>query len=309
MLLKPNEVKITKVSEKDGIGVFTFTPLPAGFGHTLGNSLRRVLLTSLEGAAIMQVKFPGVAHQFTTIPGVREDVVELSLNLKQVVVKSHSANVIFGKISKKGPGVVTAGDIEFSSEVEVINKDLHIAEVSGKTAKFDAEVAVGPGVGYSPAEDRNTSEVGVILLDALYSPVLNVSYAVESTRKGDVTGLDKLTLTIKTNGAVTPADALEEGATLIRNFFSKFARGEDPIEAEIAVPGSGEGDSSSEDVYLEDLPLPTRTINALKKQGITTLGQLGALSGEELADIKNLGDKSIKEIEKLLKKEGLTSAA
>lgn len=309
MLLSPNDVKIKKESEEENVAVFTFEPLPKGFGHTLGNTLRRVLMTSMPGCAITQIKVDGAVHQFDTIEGVKEDLVELGLNFKQVRAKIHSDNPVVGKISAKGAGKVKAGDIEVSSEVEIVNKDLHIATLSDSKAKLDVEVIFEPGVGYIPMEDRETSKIGTIVLDALFSPIVNSSYEVEQTRKGTEADLDKLVLTIETDGSIDTSFALEESATLLRNFFSRFARAEDPEELEEEkdeetemVPTSG---IDAKKVTVEELPLPTRTINALRKAEVSNLSQLASKSEEELADIKNLGEKSIEEINKLLEKEGL----
>jgi DNA-directed RNA polymerase subunit alpha len=310
VLLQTSEVKIKKVSEKTNTAVFEFEPLPSGFGRTLGSSLRRVLLTSLRGAAVTQVKIPSVAHQFSTITGVKEDVVEICLNLKEVRVKAHSNNPIIGRIEKKGAGPVTAGDIQISSEVEIINKDQHIAQLSDKNSKFEAEITVEPGVGYSPVEDRKTTKVGVILVDAVFSPVMHVSYDVQPTRKGEVSGLDKLILEVTTDGSVSSEDAVTEASTLLRNFFARFSSGPDEeVIEEISADGNSEtahtaATSAKDEVLIEDLSLPTRTVNALKKANIDTLGRLGKMSDDEIADIKNLGDKSVKEVKKLLKKEG-----
>ncbi len=305
MLLQTSDVQIKKISEKNNEGIFEFSPLPEGFGHTLGSSLRRVLLTSLKGAAVTQVRMPKVSHQFTTVPGVKEDVVELTLNLKGIRAKVYGDNPVVGRIEKSGPGAVTANDIELSSDAEIVNKDLHIAELADKNAKFEADITIEPGTGYLSVEDRKSSKVGVILIDALFSPVTHVSYEVEPTRLGEVIGLDKLTITIKTDGTMTPGDAIVEASTLLRNFFSRFSKGEDPVE-EVEEPVTKESGTKEKSVtYIEDLSLPTRTINALKKAGIDTLNQLAKLSDEELADIKNLGDKSIDEITKVMKKEGL----
>jgi len=311
-LLNPSDVKMNKVSEKDNVGVFTFEPLPEGFGHTLGNTLRRILLTSIKGAAITQVKIAGVPHQFTTIEGIKEDAVEIVLNLKGVRMKMHSDVPIVGSISKTGPGKVTAGDIEISSEVEIVNKDFLIATLSDKSAKFECELVVESGVGYSPIEERETSKVGVILLDALFSPVVQASYEVEPTRMGRIIGLDKLAVTIETDGSILPSDALMDASTILRNFFSRFAS----VELEVAEEKETESSLAEtiiptefDDVIVEELPLPTRTINALKKADIGTLYKLSKKTEEELSDIKNLGEKSIKEIKKLLKKEGFRNEA
>lgn len=305
MLLQTSDVKIKKISQTGSTGVFEYSPLPVGFGRTLGNTLRRVLLTSLEGGAVTEVRLPKVSHQFTTIPGVKEDIVEISLNLKLVRARVHSNNPIIGKISKKGKGPVTAGDIVVTSEVEIANKDLVIANLSDSNSELEMDLTFEKGVGYVPTEDRKSSKVGVILIDALYSPVLNVSYEVSATRQDDITGLDKLVINVTTDGTISPEDALTSSSTILRNFFSRFAKGPDPEEQEVIEETSDEDIlSQKEDIFLEDLHLPTRTINALKKHGVETLRQLSNLNDEELSDVKNLGEKSIKEIKKILKKEG-----
>lgn len=305
VLLQTSDVKINKLSSKGNVGIFEFSPLPSGFGQTLGSVLRRVLLTSLKGGAATEVRIPKVSHQFSTVAGVKEDVVEITLNIKELVVKIHTDNPVIGSIHKKGKGPVTAADIEVSSDIEIINKDLHIAELADNNSTLDMDITFESGVGYSAVEDRKTAKVGVIMIDAVFSPVLQVSYEVAQTRKGDITGLDKLTLTVTTDGSIAPEEALTEASTTLRNFFSRFAKGPDPELVIASADGDESGVQSGEEIFLEDLSLPTRTINALKKHGISTLQQLGSLSDEELADVKNLGDKSVNEIKKILEKEGL----
>ena len=304
MLLSTKDIKIKKVSEEGNKAVFTFEPLPKG----LGNTLRRVLLTSLKGGAITQMKVEGAVHEFSTVEGVKEDLVELGLNLKQVRASVHSDNPVVGKISVTGPGKITAKDIEVTSDVEIINKDLHIATLADKKSKLDIEVVFESGAGYSPVDERESSKIGVILLDALFSPIVGATYEVDPTRKGGTIGLDKLTLEVETDGSTDPSDALTHGATILRDFFNRFALAEDPEEEEVedeeldVTPVSGVDAGT---VSVEELPLPTRTVNALKKAEILTLSELAEKSNDELADIKNLGEKSIEEIKKLLVKEGL----
>ncbi len=309
MILSSLELKIKTISEDKKKGVFEFEPLPTGFGHTIGNSLKRVLLTSLKGAAITQVKINGIDHQFSTIPGVKEDVIELTLNLKMVRFKSYSENPLVVNIDKKGPGVVTAGDIKTSSEVEILNKDLVLATLADKNTNLKVELIVEMGAGYSPMEERQSSKIGVMVIDSLFSPVTNVVYTVEATRFGKTIDLDKLILTVDTDGSITPSEAVKQSAGLLQEFFTrvqewtKVEKEEDGEEAAMLL--KNEKASNSEKIAVEELPLPTRTINALKKQGIDTLDQLAGKSDEDLADIKNLGEKSVNEIKKLLKKEGL----
>ena len=308
MLVKPSDLKVNKVSENDTHGVYELGPLPTGFGHTLGNVLRRVLLTSVKGAAITQMKITGVDHQFTTITGVKEDVVEISLNLKQVRFKAHSDSPMITNIEKKGPGEVTAKDIKTSSDLEIVNKDLHIATLSDKNTVFKAELIVETGDGYSPSEDRQSSKIGVILLDALFSSVLSVSYEVLPTRSGNISGLDKLVLNIQTDGSVTPREAVLSSVNSLRDFFRRLAEWDVLVSPEMLKEDSSSETSSSKsagrDVLVDELPLPTRTINALKKQNINTLGALAEKTDDQISDIKNLGEKSIEEIKKLMVQEG-----
>jgi DNA-directed RNA polymerase subunit alpha len=311
MLLNTLDVTINKISEKDNTGVFSFKPLPKGFGYTLGNTLRRVLLTSLDGAAITQVKFNGVSHEFTTMPGVKEDVIELTLNLKQVRARMNTDNPVVLRINKKGPGAITAADIEANSDIEIVNPQTHIATLNDAKTHFEAELVFEKGVGFLPVEDRETAKVGVILLDAVFSPVVSASYKVEQTRSGRAVDLDDLVLTVSTDGSVSPEEAITRSSAILRDFFSRFSKGVDEVvevetvEEEENSSASSQSSSEYDDVSVDELPLPTRTINALKKHGIKSLQDLVNKSPEELADIKNLGEKSVEEIEKLLKKEGL----
>lgn len=298
-MINQYELKFTKVSENKNSGVFTFEPLPAGFGHTLGSSLRRVMLTSLKGAAVTSFAVPGITHQFNTIEGVKEDVIEITLNLKELRFKVHSKGSFTGKISKKGAGVITASDIEVSSEVEIVNKDAVIATVSDKSKTFEMEITIESGIGYSPVEKRDSAKLGNVLVDAIFSPVVSSAYSVEETRVGRESGLDKLTLDVTTDGSIKPSDAVKDSAAILRDFYSQFASANESNAQELfaqSVASEIKSDNSS----VEDLPLPTRTINALKKHGIYTLQDLRNKSDEEISDIKNLGEKSIEEIKKLL---------
>jgi len=299
------DVKIRKESEDKMKGTYVIEPLPQGYGNTLGNSLRRVLLGSLRGSAITQVKFSGVPHQFTTIKGVKEDVVELCLNLKQLRIKVHGDNPVVLKLTKTGPGKVKASDFEVPSEAKIINEDLHIATLADKQSKLEMEVVAESGVGYVSAEEKESSKVGVILLDSVFSPVSVVSYLVEPTRVGRETDLDKLVIKIQTDGTIAPFEALTSSAEILKDFFARVSRGdEDETKVEEGVKAE-KSVQSGEEVSLEELPLPTRTVNALKKAGIKTLADLAGKVPDELSEVKNLGEKSIDEINKLLQKEGL----
>jgi DNA-directed RNA polymerase subunit alpha len=308
MIVNPSDLKINVVSEKGNFGVFELDPLPTGYGHTLGNSLKRVLLTSLTGAAITQVKIAGADHQFTTVKGVKEDIVEITLNLKKIRLINHSNDPVAASIDVTGPGQVTAEHIETSSEVEILNKDQVIATLSDSKTQFKAELIIESGIGYSRMEERQSSKIGVIILDAMFSPVVKANYKVEPTRFGKVTDLDKIELTVETDGSITPSEAVRKSANLLKEFYAKVTTWHDNDSEEQEVEEeNGNGDLAvvTESVAVEELPLPTRTINALKKQGIDTLEDLSKRSDEELSDIKNLGEKSVTEIKKLLKKEGL----
>jgi DNA-directed RNA polymerase subunit alpha len=299
-MINQYELNFIKVSESKNSAVFSFEPLPSGFGQTLGSVLRRVALTSVKGAAVTSFKIPGVTHQFTTIEGIKEDLVEVTLNLKELRFKLHSDGQFTAKISKKGPGVVTAADIEVSSEVEIINKDAIIATISDKTKSFELELTIESGIGYSPVENRENPKLGIVLVDAIFSPVVSAAYSVENTRVGRQSGLDKLVITIQTDGSIKPSEVIKVSASILRDFFNKFASANESQNIETLFQQTSIAELKSDNSSVDDLPLPTRTINALKKHGINTLSDLRTKSDEEISDIKNLGEKSIDEIKKLL---------
>lgn len=306
MQVTKENLKISTVTESKNLGSYAIEPLPTGFGYTIANALRRVLLTSTKGAAVTQVKISGANHQFTTIPGIKEDIVELTLNLKKLRIKLHSDTTVIATIKKKGPGEVKAKDIEVSSEAEVMNKDLHIATLSDSKTELNIELTIEPGIGYSPMEERQTSKIGVIVLDALFSPVISANYSVEPTRFGDKINLDKVIITVETDGSISPKQTIVDAAEMLKDFYQTIIGWEaESKEGPSSENREDAGTKLSEDVSIEELPLQTRTINALKKQGIVTLHELSRKSDEEIADIKNLGEKSLEEIKKLLEKEGL----
>ena len=298
-MIGSNDIRLEILEEGGDIGRFAIGPLGRGYGHTLGNSLRRVLLSSLPGAAVVEVRFSGVPHQFTTIEGVKEDIVQLTLNLKKIRFNLADEEPVGLRLSATGAGEVTAGDIEVSSGVEVVNPDLVIAHLTGKKAKLEADLLVESGYGYVPAGDRETRKVGVIVLDAIFTPVLNVAYQVEAVRVGQITNLDRLLLDITTDGTVTPKDAMLRAAEILMQHFYRLAQGE--LEEEVApVEEKPQMTAEEEKLPLEDLELPTRVNNSLKKGGVNTCGELmsiiwtGGLSG--LTGIQNVGDKSLEEI-------------
>jgi len=296
-------------------GVFVIEPLDRGFGHTFGNSLRRVLLSSLEGAAVTSVKVEGTAHEFTTLPGVREDVTDIVLNLKNLVARLHGDSPeVEVHIAKKGAGTVTAADIEAPAELELLNPELEIANLSER-GRLEMTLTIGRGRGYSPAEMNRGPQhtIGVIPIDSIFSPVRRVSYHVESARVGQRTDYDKLTLDITTDGSIDPKDALAEASeVLIRQLaiFTDIERIEGFGEAAAGVPGDGATPETAlahgmENFPIEELELGVRSYNCLKRVGIETIGDLVMKTENELAAIPNFGKKSIEEVKETLEQHGL----
>jgi len=295
-------------------GVFVIEPLDRGFGHTFGNSLRRVLLSSLEGAAVTSVKVEGTAHEFTTLPGVREDVTDVVLNLKNLVCRLHGESPeVEVHIARKGPGVVTAADIEAPAELEILNPELEIANLSDK-GRLEVTLTIGRGRGYVPADLNRGQQhtIGVIPVDSIFSPVRRVAYAVEAARVGQRTDYDKLTMDITTDGSVEPKDALGEAAEiLIRQLaiFTDIEKIEGFGEA-AAVEGQAAGPEAAlahgmENFPIEELELGVRSYNCLKRVGIETIGDLVMKTEQELAAIPNFGKKSIEEVRETLAQHGL----
>jgi DNA-directed RNA polymerase subunit alpha len=303
--------KITHEEVNEDRGVFVIEPLDRGFGYTFGNSLRRVLLSSLEGAAVTSVKIEGVAHEFTTLKGVREDVTDLILNLKNLICRLHGDSPeIEVRLDKKGPGAVTAADIEAPADLEILNPDLEIANLSDK-GRLEITLTIGRGRGYVPAELNRGPEhtIGVIPVDSIFSPVRRVSYEVEAARVGQRTDYDKLTLDVTTDGSLAPRDAIGQAAEiLIRQLaiFTDLERiegfGEAMGEAEAEVPQA----HGMENFPIEELELGVRSYNCLKRVGIETIGDLVSKTETELAAIPNFGKKSIEEVRETLEAHGLT---
>ncbi|HLX19798.1 MAG TPA: DNA-directed RNA polymerase subunit alpha [Gaiellaceae bacterium] len=296
-------------------GVFQIEPLDRGFGHTFGNSLRRVLLSSLEGAAVTSVKVEGTAHEFTTLPGVREDVTDIVLNLKNLVARLHGDSPeVEVHIAKKGPGAVTAGDIEAPAELEILNPELEIANLSS-TGRLELTLTIGRGRGYMPAELNRGPQhtIGVIPIDSIFSPVRRVAYAVEAARVGQRTDYDKLTLDITTDGSVDPKDALGEAAEILIRQLAIFTDIEKmegfgeaaPLATDGATPETGLA-RGMENFPIEELELGVRSYNCLKRVGIETIGDLVMKTENELAAIPNFGKKSIEEVKETLGQHGLT---
>ncbi len=296
-------------------GVFVIEPLDRGFGYTFGNSLRRVLLSSLEGAAVTSVKIEGVAHEFTTLPGVREDVTDIILNLKNLICRLHGESPeIEVRVQKKGPGAVTAADIQAPAELEILNPDLEIANLADK-GKLEVTLTIGRGRGYMPGEMNRGPEhtIGVIPIDSMFSPVRRVTYDVEAARVGQRTDYDKLRLDITTDGSIDPREAIGQAAEiLIRQLaiFTDIEKIEGFGEAAAAADGgAGVAEPSlahgMENFPIEELELGVRSYNCLKRVGIETIGDLVRKSENELAAIPNFGKKSIEEVKETLGTHGL----
>ena len=306
--------KIVHEEADEHRGVFVIEPLDRGFGHTFGNSLRRVLLSSLEGAAVTSVKVEGTAHEFTTLPGVREDVTDIVLNLKNLVARLHGDSPeVEVHIAKKGPGIVTAADIEAPAELEILNPELEIANLSDR-GRLELTLTIGRGRGYNPAELNRGPQhtIGVIPIDSIFSPVRRVSFAVEAARVGQRTDYDKLMLDITTDGSVDPKDALGEAAEILIRQLAIFTD-IDKMEGfgeQAVVTGDGVSPETGlargmENFPIEELELGVRSYNCLKRVGIETIGDLVTKSENELAAIPNFGKKSIEEVKETLAQHGL----
>jgi DNA-directed RNA polymerase subunit alpha len=293
-------------------GIFVIEPLDRGFGYTFGNSLRRVLLSSLEGAAVTAVKIEGVAHEFTTLPGVREDVTDIILNLKNLICLLHGESPeVEVHIAKKGPGAVTAADIQAPADLEILNPELELAQLSDK-GKLEMTLTIGRGRGYVPAELNRGPEttIGVIPIDSIFSPVRRVSYDVEAARVGQRTDYDKLRLDVTTDGSIEPRDAIGQAAEiLIRQLaiFTDLDRIEGFAEAAAEAAGvEAPAAHGMENFPIEELELGVRSYNCLKRVGIETIGDLVSKSENELAAIPNFGKKSVEEVKETLQAHGLT---
>jgi DNA-directed RNA polymerase subunit alpha len=312
--------RITSESVEENRGSFQIEPLDRGFGYTFGNSLRRVLLSSLAGAAVTSVRIEGVAHEFSTIKGVKEDVTDIVLNLKGIVCRMHSdATEIEAPLVVTGPGEITAKDIDLPAGVEILNPDVHIATLEKKT-KLEMYMTIGRGRGYRPAEDNKSPDqpIGVIPIDSIFSPVRRVAYNVEPARVGQRTDYDKLVLDIETDGSIDAQAALREAAEILISQLAIFTDA-DRIEELRAGPGgaleagqaagvNGAGAQAQgpmHDILIEELELGVRSYNCLKRAGIQTVGDLISKSEGELAAIPNFGKKSIDEVIETLHARGL----
>lgn len=305
---KPNIVT-ADLSDDGTHGVFTVEPLERSFGTTLGNSLRRVLLSSLPGVAVVCIKIDGVVHEISTIPGVKEDVPEIVLNVKGIVAKLHCEGRKTCVIEMTGPGVVTAGDIKPDADIEILNPDRHIATLS-ENARFYMELTFDHGRGYVSQEknkQQNTAAIGVIYTDSIYTPVYNVSYKVENTRVRNITDYDKLTLEVLTNGTITAKEAVSLGAKILNEHLNLFVNlTDDAKKAEIMVERQETIKEKVLEMTIEDLDMSVRSFNCLKRAGIDTVEDLTKKTESEMIKVRNLGKKSLEEVISKLASLGLT---
>lgn len=302
MMEKP-KIECLERDAENYYGKFVIEPLERGYGITLGNSLRRVLLSSLPGAAVTAVKIEGVLHEFSTLPGVVEDTTEIILNIKQIVLAYTGTDRKRMYLKKEGPGAVTAGDIVRDGEVRILNPDLHIAELD-KDGKIEMELVVEQGRGYVPADQQPIKMdeiIGLIPIDSIYTPVKRVNYNVENARVGKRTDYDRLTLEIWTNGSIQPEEAVSLSAKILMDYLRLFIEINDTfIDVEILVEKTEEKKDRILEMSIEELELSVRASNGLKRANIHTVGHLVEKTREEMSKIRNLGQKSLEEIERKL---------
>ena len=297
--------------EDPSYGKYVVEPLERGYGMTLGNSLRRILLSSLPGYAATSVKIAGVQHEFSTIPGVTEDVTEIVLNVKRMIVKLHSQGIKTVYIDAVGPCEVTADDIKADAEVEILNPELHLCTL-GEGATFNMEITLSQGRGYVPSDRNKTAQtvIGVIPIDSIYSPVSKVNYSVEPTRVGDKTDFDKLTLEVWTNSTISAKDAVSLGARILSDHLTVFTNLSDTVSAGSTVvekvPNSPDTKLS---MTIDELDLSVRSFNCLKRANINTVADLICKTGEEMMKVRNMGKKSLDEVQKKLEMMGLSLAS
>ena len=285
-------------SAADGsYGKFVIEPLQRGYGATLGNSLRRVLLSSLPGTAVTSIKIGGIQHEFSTVPGVKEDVTEIVLNVKSVIAKLHSPGVKITYIEAEGPCDITAGDIIGDSEVEILNPDLHIATLA-EGAHFSAELTFAHGFGYVSAEKNKPAQsvIGLIPVDSIFTPILKVNYTVENTRVGNVTDFDKLTLEVWTDKTIAASEAVSLSARILTEHLQIFVNLSEDLGTYQVVEHTDENTNSVMDMTIEELDFSVRSFNCLKRAGINTVGDLVSKTEEDMMKVRNLGRKSLEEV-------------
>lgn len=300
-----DQLKLNTVRTSGNTSTIEIEPLPQGYGMTLGNSLRRVLLSSMEGGSIIQVKIAGVMHEYSTIKGIKEDVVHVLLNLKRVKLQIHDDKEVNLSLDVSGAKTVTAKDIKVGPNVEIVNPDQVIATLTDSKAKISMEMVAKTGVGYEGVENRKSTSIGAIPLDATFSPVLMVNYKVSETRVGQMTNLDKLTMDITTDGSVSGEEAIKKSAKILVDYFNALI--EPPKEVEPAKETSKP--SIDKNALVEELELSTRITNALKGAGINNIDDLLNFPKGEILRLKNLGAKSLSDIEERLAEKGLIYGA
>ncbi len=305
-------IEVADISDDGKYGRFVVEPLERGYGTTLGNSLRRTLLSSLPGAAISSIKIDGVSHEFSVIPGVKEDVCEIILNLKGLAIKNHSLSMEpkTAYIEMAGEGVLRAGDIKVDADIEILNPDHHIATLSGgPESKIYAEITITKGRGYISAEKNKKNEqiIGLIPIDSLYTPVTRVNFNVENTRVGQVTDFDRLILEVWTNGTIKPDDAISLGAKILTEHLSLFVNLSDNVKnTEIKMDKGEEKKDKVMELSIEELDLSVRSYNCLKRAGINTVEDLANKTEEDMMKVRNLGRKSLEEVLNKLAELGLS---
>ncbi|MFA5871271.1 MAG: DNA-directed RNA polymerase subunit alpha [Parcubacteria group bacterium] len=311
----------TYVALNDNTGKIEIDGCYPGYGTTLANSLRRVLLSSLKGSAVTAIKIKGVTHEFSTVPGVLEDVIQIILNLKKVRFKSHQDGPIRLTLKEIGVKTITAAQIQCPADVEVVNKDAHIAKITDKKGELDMEIEIQKGLGYVPVEQqlREKKEIGLIAIDAIYTPIKRVNYSIENTRVGKRTDYDKITLEVETDGSMSPQEAFTEAVGTVIAQYKALAefndeKLEEPAAKEVAVQpdenmlGANEAEpkQDAKSIGTETLSFSTRTMNVLEKNEIKTIGDLIKFTEEELNGLEGMGEKGIKEIKKAVGNFGLT---
>ena len=304
-------IECIETPSDDSYGKYVIEPLERGYGTTLGNSLRRVLLSSLPGTAVTSIRISGIQHEFSTIPGVKEDVTEIVLNIKRIIARLHSDEPKTVYIEASGEGEITAGDIKADGEVEILNPELHIATL-GTDASLSMELTLDHGRGYVPADKNKNPQqiIGTIPVDSIYTPVLKVNYAVENTRVGNQTDFDKLTLEVWTDRTISPRDAVSLGAKILVDHFTLFTDLSDSIGSRSTVVEKVETQRDKVlEMTIEELDLSVRSFNCLKRANINTVEDLISKTQDEMIKVRNLGRKSLEEVEHKLAMMGLSLAS
>jgi DNA-directed RNA polymerase subunit alpha len=308
-MIKPS-FSTKKIESSENYGKFILTPLPAGYGHSMGNALRRVLLSSIEGVAVTYVKINNTVHPFSSIDGVKESALEIILNIKSLRFSFKGNGPFTMNLSHKGKGKVAGANFK-GGDVEVVNKDQSIAELTTSDAKLEIEITIEKGMGFSAAEEKEEATFGTMAVDSVFSPVTKVVYKVEDERVGRTSNFDKLTLEIWTDGAISPEDSLAQSAEILTSFFGEISsENDEKASGHKAASSDGEGavritDEKVNEIIIDELDLPTRVINALLREKIETVGDLVTRGPEALANLKGVGRKSISLIEKEVEKFGV----